>query len=127
MPTYVVVRPRDERQGVSVHWWMRNLVHTLDYAGMVTACERRHPAQGTLTLMARVPETCRLGDEPTEPPITLRFGGELMNSALADCLKVTLDRALARLEPPACTHAWLHEWRLDFPHPALEIEGLEEQ
>lgn len=127
MPAFLIFRPGAERQGVSGDWWVQNLVQTLDYAAIVTACERRHPAQGSLTLMAKVPETCGLADKPTEPLITVQYGGELINSALADCLREAIAQALDRLEPPACTFAWLHEWRLDFPHPSLELKASDEE
>ena len=127
VPAYVIFRPRNERQGVSGDWWVGQLVHSLDFAGMVRACERRNPAQGSLTIMARVPETCGLAEKPSEPLITLQYGGELMDSELADCLRMTIDQALARLEPPDCTFSWLHEWRLDFPHPNLELKASDEE
>jgi RNA polymerase sigma-70 factor (ECF subfamily) len=127
LPAYVTFRPRDERQGVSGRWWVRQLLETLDYAGMVTACERSHPAQGSLTLMARVPETCATREEPEESLITIQYGGKLMNSELADCLRTTLDPALGRLHPPGCTYPWLHEWRLDFPHPSLALKASDEE
>jgi hypothetical protein len=94
---------------------------------MVTACERSHPAQGSLTLMARVPETCATREEPEESLITIQYGGKLMNSELADCLRTTLDPALGRLHPPGCTYPWLHEWRLDFPHPSLALKASDEE
>ena len=106
---------------------MHELVHTFDYAGMVAACERRHPSKGSLTVMAKVPETCGLAEKPNEPLITMQYGGELMNSELADCLQSATDQALARLDPPGCTYSWLHEWRLDFPHPIFELKASDEE
>lgn len=127
IPAYVTFRPQGERQGVSGTWWVRQLIDTLGYARLVTACERSHPAQGSLTLLARVPETCGVEDQPSEPLITLQYGGELMDSALADCLRMAIDQALKDLEPPGCTFAWLHEWRLDFPHPSLDLKASDEE
>ncbi len=127
IPAFVTFRPQDERQGLSGDWWVRQLVDTVGYAGMVTACERRHPAKGSLTLLARVPETCGVEDPPSEALITMQYGGELMDSALADCLRMAMDQALKDLEPPGCTFAWLHEWRLDFPHPSLDLKASDEE
>jgi hypothetical protein len=126
LPTFVSLRPREER-GVSGDWWVFELTSTFDYAGMVAACERRHPAKGSLTIMAKVPETCGVAEKPVGPLITMQYGGELMDSGLAHCLRSATEQALARIEPPGCTYAWLHEWRLDFPHPKIELKASDEE
>jgi hypothetical protein len=85
-----------------------------------------HPARGTLTILARLRETCGMTENTTEPLLTVQYGGELMNGALADCLRVATDQALAHVEPPGCTFAWLREWTLAFPHPKIELPPTNE-
>jgi hypothetical protein len=71
--------------------------------------------------MANVPETCGLAEQPSGPLITLQYGGELMGSALAECLRTATEQALPRLERPGCSYRWVHEWRLDFPDPKIDL------
>jgi RNA polymerase sigma factor (sigma-70 family) len=126
LPAFIVLQPRNEVQAISVDRWVRHLIRASDYPGIVAACEKRHPAKGSLTVLAKVPETCGLAEKPNESPITVQYGGELMNSALANCLRMATDQVLSRVEPPGCTFAWLSEWRLDFPHPKIEIDTSDE-
>jgi RNA polymerase sigma factor (sigma-70 family) len=120
-PAFVSLRPRDEQRGIAGERWVLSLARTLDFAGLVAACERRFPAKGTLTVLAKVPETCGLAVKPGGPQLSVEYGGELMGSELAACLRSGTEQALARVEAPGCTYAWGHEWRLDFPNPKVEI------
>jgi hypothetical protein len=120
-PAFVSVRPRDEQQGISGERWVLRVARTLDFPGAVATCERRFPAKGSLTLLVKVPETCGLDVQPSGPHLSVEYGGELMGSKLATCLRNVTEQALARVEAPGCTYAWGHEWRLDFPNPRIEI------
>jgi hypothetical protein len=77
--------------------------------------------------MAKVPETCGAAEKPGGPLITVQYGGELMDSSLANCLRSATEQPLARMEPPGCTYEWLYEWRLDFPHPKVELKASGEE
>jgi RNA polymerase sigma factor (sigma-70 family) len=126
-PAFAILRPGGLQPGVPWNWWALTLTRSLDYAGIVAACERRHPTKGFLTVMAKVAETCGPAEKPTEPPITMQYGGELMGSELAECLRIATDQALARLEPPACTRSWLQEWRLEFPDPKIDLTSCSDE
>jgi hypothetical protein len=120
-PALVSVRPTGEQAGISGQQWIWDLARRLDFVGMVAACDKRNPQKGILTVFAKVPDTCGLEDELGRPRITVEYGGELFGSEVWACMKTATEQALSRVEPPACTYGWVGEWRLDFPHPKVEI------
>jgi hypothetical protein len=81
------------------------------------------PSQGVLTVSVKVPESCGVQGQRNSLPITVEYGGELIGSELWSCMKSATEQELKRIELPACIYQWGAEWRLEFPHPKLDLSG----
>ncbi|HTP25286.1 MAG TPA: hypothetical protein VMK12_06440, partial [Anaeromyxobacteraceae bacterium] len=53
--------------------------------------------------------------------IAVDYGGELVGSDLASCLAEATRAMLKTFQPPGCVYGWRGEFRLQFPHPKIEI------
>jgi hypothetical protein len=96
-----------------------------DFAGIVGSCETRYPAQGVLLVTARVPSTI-VPEEASGPrKIVVEYGGPLFGSAVSRCLTEATQRILNDFEVPDGVFGGLGEWRLDFPHPKIELTALD--
>jgi RNA polymerase sigma factor (sigma-70 family) len=121
IPTMLSIRPPAERRGVTGPKLVFKLARDLGFARMVAACEKQSPAKGALTILVRVPETCGPSADSDGRRITVEYGGELGSSPLASCLRLATDQVTAQLDLPGCSYGWVQEWRLDFPHPKIDL------
>jgi hypothetical protein len=94
---------------------------------MVEECERLHPARGILLISARVPDRCGSANDAGRPRIGVELGGELFGTELAACLVERTKAALDNTELPRCVYGWRGEFRLEFPHPKIEIAEAEKE
>jgi hypothetical protein len=122
-PALARFRPPEEQSGISGKKWVFELARKHDFASLVAQCDKRHPSQGVLTVSVKVPESCGAQGQRNSLPITIEYGGELIGSELWSCMKSATEQELKRIELPACIYQWGAEWRLEFPHPTLDLSG----
>jgi hypothetical protein len=124
-PALVRVRPEQARTGVTVGELLARLAADHDFAGMVGSCEATHPARGVLLVTAHVPDTIMPEEAPGPRRIVVEYGGPLFGSPLARCLTEATQRVLNDFQVPDGVFGGLGEWRLEFPHPKIELTALD--
>jgi hypothetical protein len=118
------IRPSEEQSGIWGKKWVLELARQYDFANIVAECEKHHPSSGALSVSVSVPERCAVEAQRNVPPIGVEYGGELVGSELWSCMKSATAQVLKQVEPPACTYQWAGEWRLEFPHPRIDLSRI---